>query len=84
LRQHGSGEAESDSGDKFRRVRLAYEILTDPDARARHDSGQFVVGDSINTVLEVDLGVPSALCVLMHRIIYCLALSPTRGVCSNA
>lgn len=46
-----------DDGDAFRRARRAYELLTEPEARARYDAGMMVDERRAATVVEVDLGV---------------------------
>jgi DnaJ-class molecular chaperone len=51
-----SKSGEGEAGDDFRRAREAYEILADPDARARHDAGQSTASGRATTILEVDLG----------------------------
>ncbi len=48
-----------DSGEKFKLIRLAYEILTNIEQRALFDSGEELsFGLSGGTVTEVDLGKP--------------------------
>jgi DnaJ-class molecular chaperone len=57
----------SDIGEKFKRIRQAYEILCDKDARARYDAGESVTLISGGTITEVDLGVSglaSKLCMI--------------------
>ena len=56
MRSKSRDAPEGDDGDNFRRAREAYEILADPDARARHDAGQSAASRRATTVFEVDLG----------------------------
>ncbi len=68
-----SGEVEAgDDGDNFRRAREAYEILADPDARARHDAGQSAASRRATTILEVDLGACG--CVFLSGFSWSMAL----------
>ncbi len=47
----------NDSGEKFKRIREAYEILCNKEMRARYDAGESVRATSGGTVAEVDLGL---------------------------
>lgn len=55
VRQNSSRQTAVDSEEAFRRVREAYELLTDPETRAQHDAGKLVEQRRAATVLEVDL-----------------------------
>ena len=46
-----------DNGEKFKRIRSAYEILCDPENRARFDCGESLLPTSGATITEVDLGI---------------------------
>jgi curved DNA-binding protein CbpA len=58
----------NDSGEKFKRIREAYEILCDKEMRARFDAGECVRAASGGTVAEVDLGVTLPLRTVIPRL----------------
>ena len=64
-----------DDGDAFRRARRAYELLTEPEARARYDAGMMVDERRAATVVEVDLGVMLLCC--QASVPVCKRLKPT-------
>jgi len=51
-----------DGGERFKRARKAYEVLSDAASRTLFDCQQKIASKELANILEVDIGVPPGSC----------------------